>query len=188
MTVRIEIRNTLEALEKGKTILYPTDTMWGIGCDATNAEAVEKVYALKKRSRDKPLLCLVSDIIMLRDYLESIPEAAFDVIAFSNQPTTIIYPCPSGIAENLKASDGSVGFRIVNENFCQELIKKFGKPIVATSANVSGRPIPQSFRTIEDEIIEGVEHVVNLHLSKKYAHPSTVIKVENDNTTTTIRE
>lgn len=183
-----EIQNALAALKSGAVILYPTDTVWGIGCDATRTEAVKKIYALKKRLDSKALICLVSDVEMLENYVEEIPEKAFAIIAEATKPTTIIYANPVGIAKNLIARDNSVAVRIATDVFCRRLIRSFGKPIVSTSANVSGCPTPQSFKEISDEILKGTDYVVNLYRDKICKHPSSVIKLESNGEVTIIRE
>ena len=183
-----EIENAVAVLKKGGLILYPTDTVWGIGCDATHPEAIERIYKLKKRSNDKSLICLVADLNMLEQYVENIPKAAYDVLKFSVSPTTIIYDDPIRVSENLIADDNSLAIRIVEDEFCKKLIKKFRRPIVSTSANLSGEKTPASFQEISKEILEGVDYVVNLLRDKKAVKPSTIIKIKNDGTVKVIRE
>jgi len=183
-----EINNSLNAIKKGGLILYPTDTIWGIGCDATNYEAVQKIYALKKRAESKSMICLVNDFEMLNQYVEEIPEAAHDIIKDATKPTTIIYDNPFGFTENLIAEDNSLAIRIVNDEFCNQLIKKFKKPIVSTSANLSNHNTPKSFKEIHEDIIKGVDYVVNLHREKKADTPSTIIKIKKNGAVTVIRE
>ena len=182
-----EIENTLETLKKGGLILYPTDTVWGIGCDATHPAAIEKIYELKKRSNDKSLICLVNSLNMLEQFVEKIPKAAYDVIKFSVEPTTIIYDDPIRISENLIAPDNSLAFRIVEDDFCKKLLQKFRRPIVSTSANVSGEKSPLNFQEIDSDILEGVDYIVNLHQDKISEKPSTIIKIKNDGTVKVIR-
>lgn len=182
------IQNTVEALKKGHLIVYPTDTVWGIGCDATDSEAVKKVCTLKKRPDTKGLICLVSDIYMLERYVGTISDAAYDSIAFTDRPLTIIYPHATGIAENLSASDGSLAVRVVRDEFCRELIEKFGKPVVSTSANLSGQPTPGSFGEISDEILKGADYIVDLYHDKKCNQPSSIIKIGADGLVETIRK
>lgn len=183
-----EIQKALQTLQAGQLLLYPTDTVWGIGCDATNPEAVNKVYGLKRRAESKALICLVSDFEMLKTYIPEIPEQVFDVLKTQNKPTTIIYNHPIGLAKNLISSDDTVAIRIGNTPFCQGLIKAFGKPIVSTSANISGEPTAKSFAQISAEIVKGVDYVVNLQRETVNTKPSTIIKIEADGSLTLIRE
>ncbi|MGB5555986.1 MAG: L-threonylcarbamoyladenylate synthase [Flavobacteriaceae bacterium] len=183
-----EINNAIAVLTKGGLLLYPTDTVWGIGCDATNEEAVKKVYALKKREDTKALICLVANDAMLERHVEKVPEVAWDIIDLSDKPTTIIYDKPKGLAKNLIASDQTLAIRIASDKFCQYLINKFKKPIVSTSANLAGQPTPNSFHEISDDIIKGVDYVVNLRQDEKNGTPSSIIKLGNDGTVKVIRE
>ncbi|MAN27208.1 MULTISPECIES: L-threonylcarbamoyladenylate synthase [Mesonia] len=183
-----EINNTIATLKRGGLILYPTDTVWGIGCDATNAEAVEKVFALKQRAESKSLICMVSDFKMLNQYVEEIPEVAYDILKYAAKPTTIVYDDPIRVAENLIAEDNSLAIRVCKDKFCNQLIRKFRKPIVSTSANISGEPTPKSFKQISPEILKGVDYVVNLQPSKKNAQPSTIIKLSLDGKVQVIRK
>ena len=183
-----EINNCLTTLKRGGLILYPTDTVWGIGCDATNAEAIDKIFALKKRAENKSMICLVSDYKMLNQYVEEIPEVAYDILKFAAQPTTIIFDDPIRVAENLIAEDNSLAIRVCKDTFCNKLIRKFKRPIVSTSANISGQPTPKSFQQISPEILKGVDYVVNLPLAKKSAKPSTIIKLSLDGKVQIIRK
>ncbi|GLB53568.1 translation factor Sua5 [Neptunitalea chrysea] len=183
-----EIHNTLKTLKSGGTILYPTDTVWGLGCDATNAEAVKKIYELKKREESKALICLVSDVVMLERIFREIPDAAYDIIDYSDNPTTIIYDNPSGIAKNLVAEDNSLAVRVVKDEFCKQLIYKLNRPIVSTSANISNTPTPNSFKEIDNEILSGVDYVVNLHREKICSQPSTIIKLSGSGLVKIIRK
>ena len=182
-----EINNALTVLKRGGLILYPTDTVWGIGCDSTNEEAIEKVYQLKQRQESKALICLVSDFKMLNQFVEDVPEVAYDILKYAAKPTTIIYDDPIRIAENLIAEDNSLAIRVVQDDFCKKLIRKFRRPIVSTSANISGAKTPNSFKEIAPEILEGVDYVVNLHRNKKGAKPSAIIKLKNDGKVQVIR-
>ncbi len=186
--IQQEIDNSLEVLKKGGIILYPTDTVWGIGCDATNPQAVEKIYNLKKRSDSKSMICLVNSIKMLEQYVDSVPGPAYDVIEHSNKPTTIIYDNPVRVAANLVANDETLGIRVVKEKFCEQLIYKLRRPLVSTSANISGQPTPDSFAQIAPEILKGVDYVVNLQHSKISDKPSAIIKIGNDGTVKVIRK
>lgn len=178
----------LATLKRGGLILYPTDTVWGIGCDATNADAVDRVYKLKQRTQDMPLICLVSDYKMLNMYVEEIPEVAYDILKFAGKPTTLVLEDPIRIAQNVVAPDNTLGFRVCREKFCNFMVKKFRKPVVSTSANVSGEPTPMSFDEISPVIKDGVDYIVDLHKKKKSLKPSAVIKLTKDGKVTVIRK
>jgi len=182
-----ELKNCITHLKKGGLILYPTDTLWGIGCDANNTEAVKKIYALKKRIDSKSLICLVADERMLSKYIKEIPEVALDIIEVAESPTTIIYDAPQNVAPNLIASDNSIAIRIPDDEFCFQLLRKFNGAIVSTSANISGEPSPNSFSEISNDILKGVDYVVNLHREKKSSKPSSIIKLSNAGLVTIIR-
>ncbi|HSP12561.1 MAG TPA: L-threonylcarbamoyladenylate synthase, partial [Salegentibacter sp.] len=185
---KTEMQNCMETLKRGGLILYPTDTVWGIGCDATNADAVDKVYALKKRNESQALICLVSDYKMLNQFVEDVPEVAYDILKYAIKPTTIIYDDPIRVAENLIADDNSLAIRVSKDKFSNELVKRFRKPIVSTSANISGEKTPQSYAEISPEILKGVDYVVNLQRSKQSGKPSAIIKLTNDGKVTVIRK
>ncbi|MCX6306327.1 MAG: L-threonylcarbamoyladenylate synthase [Bacteroidetes bacterium] len=175
------IKNCLEVLQRGGTILYPTDTIWGIGCDATNSGAVAKIYRLKQRMERKSLIILLDDPEKLRDYVSNIPEIAWDLLKNVDTPLTVIYPEAKNLAKNVIAVDGSVAIRIVKNEFCRKLIQAFGKPIVSTSANISGDNPPLSFRNIVHEIIQGVDHVVDESFDTVYElKPSRIIKLDSN--------
>ena len=183
-----EIKKTLAVLEEGGLVLYPTDTVWGIGCDATDPEAVKKVYALKNRDDAKALVCLVGSDVMLEQHVESVPEPAWDIIDLAEKPTTIVYDKPKGLAENLVAPDNTIAIRIASDPFCQQLIKRFGKPIVSTSANLAGHPTPKCFEEVDLVILKGVDYIVLLEQEKRMDTPSAIIKLGNDGTVRVIRE
>lgn len=183
-----EIQKTCDALKKGQIILYPTDTVWGIGCDATNYEAVRKIYELKQREETKSMICLVNSIRMLEQYVEHIPEAAYDIIKLAGKPTTIIYDGPRHVAENIVSDDNTLAIRVASDQFCRELIRTFKKPIVSTSANISGEPTPLSFSEISEDILKGVDYVVNLQRKTKSVKASSIIKLTRDGIVTIIRE
>jgi L-threonylcarbamoyladenylate synthase len=173
-----EIKNALEVLRKGGTILYPTDTVWGIGCDARNKEAVNKVFKIKQRAEYKSMVTLVCDDTMLNRYVKDVPAIAWDLIEAAEHPLTIIYPDGRMLAENVIAADGSVGIRMVKDEFCKNLIHRFGKPIVSTSANISGEPAPSSFNEIKLDILNKVDYIVNYRKNEQNnVQPSTIIKV-----------
>ena len=183
-----EIISAMAVLKRGGLILYPTDTIWGIGCDATNADAIERVYALKNRPGAKALICMVSDFKMLNQYVSDIPEVAYDILKYAAKPTTIIYDKPIRVAENLLAEDESLAIRVSKHNFSKALNRKYKRPIVSTSANISGQPSPNSFQEIDPAILEGVDYVVNLERNKKNGPPSAIIKLKNDGTVQIIRD
>lgn len=156
-----EITLCLDTLRRGGTLLYPTDTIWGIGCDATRAEAVERVYQIKQRAESKSMIILVADTEQIASYVQSVPPIALDLQKQVDKPLTIIYPGAKNLANNVIAADGSIAIRVVRHEFCQRLIRAFGKPIVSTSANISGEPAPAIFRNISKKIIDTVDHVVD---------------------------
>ena len=182
-----EIQNALKTLKEGGLILYPTDTVWGLGCDATNSKAVDLIYKLKQRIDSKALICLVADDRMLKKYVKQIPEAALDIIDVSDKPTTIIYDDAQNLAPNLIASDKTIAIRIPDDDFCFQLLRKFNGAIVSTSANISGQPTPKSYKEISDEILKGVDYVVNLHHEKICSKPSSIIKLSNNGLVKIIR-
>jgi L-threonylcarbamoyladenylate synthase len=184
----LELNNTIKTLKQGGIILYPTDTVWGLGCDATNFAAVEKLYKLKNREDQKTMICLVSDFNMLNYHVEDIPEAAYSILEYATAPTTIIYDKPLRVTENLIAPDNTLAIRMVKEAFCADLLKRFKKPIVSTSANISGNPTPKSFQEIEDYILKGVDYVVNLERTKNTSKPSSIIKLSNNGEVKVIRK
>ncbi|MBA7543224.1 putative protein YciO [subsurface metagenome] len=156
-----DIDHAVKVLEKGGLILFPTDTIWGIGCDATNTEAVDRIYRLKKRQDSKTMLVLIDNEIRLQQYIKEIPEIAWQLLDVSDKPLTIIYPGARNLALNLVAEDGSIGIRIPEDKFCQRLVSRFMKPVVSTSANVTEKKPPAIFQAISDEIKEGVDYIVN---------------------------
>ena len=174
------IEETLEHLVNGNTILYPTDTVWGLGCDATNNEAVKEIYKIKNREESKSLIVLVSSLEMLKKHV-TVPVQAVRILENTTKPTTIIYSNPKGIASNIvNKEDNTLAIRIVQNDFCEELIDKFGKPIVSTSANVSGNPTPKSFSEIEKAILDSVDYIVNLQQDKVSEKSSTILKIEGE--------
>lgn len=183
-----EITNALNVLKQGGLILYPTDTVWGIGCDANNEAAVQKIFELKQREDSKALICLVADDRMLKKYVKHIPEAAFSIFDISEEPITIIYDEPQHVATNLIAADNTIAIRIPNDDFCFQLLRRFNGAIVSTSANISGQPTPKAFKEIAPDILKGVDYVVNLHHEKKNTKPSSIIKLSNSGVVTVIRK
>lgn len=182
-----EIKKALQILKEGGLILYPTDTVWGIGCDATNPEAVNKVFKLKQRKDSKSLVCLVADDRMLKKHVKKVPEVAYNIIEVSEDPITIIYDHAQNLAPNLIAEDNTIAIRIPNDDFCFQLLRRFNGAIVSTSANISGMPTPKSFKEISKEVIKGVDYVVNLHREKTYDKPSSILKLSSDGVVKIIR-
>ena len=183
-----EIHNAFEIIKEGGIILYPTDTVWGIGCDATNPEAVAKIYKLKKRAETQSMIVLMNGEKMMYNVFKDIPEVAWQLIDLSEKPTTLILDNPRNVAPNLISQDKSLGIRIVKEPFCFKLMEKMRKPLVSTSANISGQPTPIAFKDISPEIIKGVDYVVNLHRDIIGGKPSTIIKLTNDSQVKIIRK
>ena len=196
-----EIQKALEVLRSGGVILYPTDTVWGIGCDATDPEAVAKIYAIKNREDSKSLVLLASDMDMICRYVKEVPEMAVQLVEVNDKPMTIIYPgavagekgCMKAdrraLAFNTVAEDGTVGIRIPMMDFCQTLVAKFGRPIVSTSANVSGEATPKKFAEISEQIRDAVDHIVDPSLEKgATGHSSSIIKVGLDYSIEIIRK
>ena len=183
-----EINKAIQILKEGGLILYPTDTVWGIGCDASNAEAVKKIYNLKQREDSKSLICLVADDRMLKKYVKQIPEAALNILDVTDKPTTIIYDDAQNLAENLISRDGTIAIRIPDDEFCYQLCRKLNGAIVSTSANIAGKPTPKSFKEIASEVLKGVDYVVNLHHEKICNKPSSIIKLSNNGIVKIIRE
>ena len=183
-----DIEKSLKILRSGGVILYPTDTIWGIGCDATNAEAVERIYGIKRRAETRAMLALVNSCAMLAEYVENIPVSAKELIDKAERPLTLIYPNAKNLAANLIAEDGSIGIRIVNEPFCRQLIEAFGKPLVSTSANISGSLTPAIFDEISEEIRSAVDYIVRWRQDdRKPATPSSIIKLNIDGSYIIIR-
>ena len=183
-----DLKKSLEALRTGGLILYPTDTIWGIGCDATNDLAVQKIFQIKKREDFKSMLILLDSPGKLDRYV-IVPDIAWELIEVSTSPLTIIYPGARNLAPGLIAEDGSAGIRITTDEFCIDLIKKFGRPIVSTSANISGTPSPAIFDDIRDEIISSVDYVVNWRQDDIQKRPaSSIIKLEENGLFKIIRE
>jgi L-threonylcarbamoyladenylate synthase len=183
-----EINKAIIILEQGGLILYPTDTVWAIGCDATNDLAVRKIYQLKKQKPDNPMVCLVAHDAMLEKHVEKVPDLAYDLMDLAAKPTTIIYDNPTGISKILTAPDGSIAVRVASDKFCQYLINKYKKPLVATIAKIEGTKTPKSFKEIDAAILKGVDYVVNLQQKNEGSQASTIIKLSNYNKVKVIRE
>jgi L-threonylcarbamoyladenylate synthase len=188
MDLNSEVHKAFEVIQNGGIILYPTDTVWGIGCDATNAEAVEKIYALKQRAESKSMIVLMNGEKMMYNVFKEIPEAAWQIMDLSEKPTTLILDNPRNVASNIIAEDKTLGVRLVKDPFCFKLMERMKKPLVSTSANISGMFTPKSFKEIAPEIIKGVDYVVNLHHEKICKNPSTIIKLSLDHQVKIIRK
>lgn len=173
-----DLKKACDVLQQGGIIVYPTDTIWGIGCDATNVEAVGRIYALKQRTDNKAMLVLIDSFARLSGYIAHIPDIAYDLTEVSDKPLTIIYPNAKNLAYNLLDKDGSAGIRITNERFSHELCKLFRKPIVSTSANISGSPSPSLFSEISEAIKTGVDYIVRYRQNETVrSKPSGIIKI-----------
>ena len=184
MSFEKDIEKCLDVLKSGGLILYPTDTVWGIGCDATNEKAVEKIYKLKKRSDDKAMIVLVAAEKDIMQHVAAPDLSLFDYLEKITKPTTVVYDGALGFADNLIGSDGSIAIRICKDEFCRQLIKRFRKPIVSTSANISGKPAPKFFKEISDEIKNGVDFIVHYkQQDESSVEPSSLIKWNNGNVT-----
>ncbi|PXY40733.1 threonylcarbamoyl-AMP synthase [Flavobacterium cheongpyeongense] len=183
-----EIHNAFEIIKEGGIILYPTDTVWGIGCDATNPEAIAKIYKLKQRAETQSMIVLMNGEKMMYNVFKNIPEVAWQILDLSEKPTTLILDEPRNVAPNIIAADNSLAVRLVKEPFCFKLLERMKKPLVSTSANISGQPTPIAFKDINPEIIKGVDYVVNLYRNKVAGKPSTIIKLTNDSQVKIIRK
>jgi len=176
--LRDEINKALEVLKSGGVILYPTDTIWGLGCDASNPEAVDKILKIKNRPAEKSLIVLLDMDSKLQSYVTEIPDVAYDLIEYAENPLTVIFSGAKNLAPNVINADGSVGIRIVKHDFCTPLIQRFRKPIVSTSANLSGQPSPKFFDDIAPEILAAVDYVVDFEQeNRNNKKPSTIIKL-----------
>lgn len=184
-----DIKKACEVLKKGGIILYPTDTIWGIGCDATNEEAVRRIYALKQRDDSKSMLVLMDNPAKLQTYVKEVPDIAWDLIELTDKPLTIIYDGAKNLATNLIAEDGSIGIRITAEAFSMELCRQFRKPIVSTSANISGEPSPATFPQIGQAVRDGVDFIATYRQKEQgKTQPSAIVKLERDGSIKIIRK
>lgn len=189
MNQQQDIEAAVKVLRNGGVILYPTDTVWGIGCDATNAEAVAKVYAIKQRDDSKAMICLVDSDVRLQRYVRNVPEVAWDLLELSTKPTTVILDNAVNLAPNLIAADGSIAMRITQEPFSKQLCYRFQKPLVSTSANISGEPAAQNFCDISEQLLNAVDYVCWSRRQEHKPHtPSSIIKLTHDGMVTIIRK
>ncbi len=186
--MNFEINKSLKILQEQQILLYPTDTVWGIGCDATSTIAVKKIFKIKQRSESKSLIILVDGIEMLKKYVPKISISVLNFIKKISKPTTVIYNNPVGLAKNVVAKDNTVAIRIVQQAFCQQLIAAFGKPIVSTSANISTNSTPENFKEIEPSILDSVDYIVNLHREEQNDKTSTIVKIGENNELIVLRE
>lgn len=184
-----DLKSCIEVLKRGGLILYPTDTVWGIGCDATNADAVKKIYELKRREDNKAMLVLLDNVNNLDRYVRDVPEIAYDLLEVAVNPITVIYDNGYNLAPNLLGENKSVGIRVSQEAFTQTLCKRFRRPIVSTSANISGEPSATTFKEISEEIKNGVDYIVKYRQSDNSKHkPSSIIKLGSDGTIQILRK
>lgn len=197
MNINEEVHKAYEVIKNGGIILYPTDTVWGIGCDATNEEAVKKIYALKQREESKSMIVLVNGDRMIYQIFKEIPAVAWDIWDMSEteeegqskqKATTLILDNPQNVAKNIIADDNSLAVRIVKEPFCFKLMERMKKPLTSTSANITGQATPKTFQEISAEIIKGVDYVVNLNREKVCKNPSSIIKLTLDSKVQIIRK
>lgn len=186
-TITEDIRQACEVLQRGGVILYPTDTIWGIGCDATNPEAVKRIYEIKQRAESKSMLVLVDSMAKVERYVQDLPDVAWDLVELSDKPLTIIYDKARNLAENLLAADGSIGIRVTRESFSMQLCQRFRKAIVSTSANLAGAPSPTCFDDISDYIKQAVDYIVGVRRNEKNGAASSIIKLSNDGQVSIIR-
>lgn len=189
MNCEIDLKNALEVLRKGGVIIYPTDTVWGIGCDATNEEAVRRIYAIKRREDSKSMLCLVDSAHRIQRYFRQVPDVAWDLIDCATTPLTVILPGANGVAPSLLAEDGSLGMRVTQEEFSRQLCYRLQRPLVSTSVNVSGEPPARCFKEIPEDILSQVDYVVQFRRGEGAVHkPSSIVKLDVDGQVTIIRK
>jgi L-threonylcarbamoyladenylate synthase len=189
MNVDMDIEKCIEVLKRGGVILYPTDTVWGLGCDATNAKAVERITAIKQRPDDKSMIVLVNHIDMLSRYVDIIPTAAVDILEYATKPTTIVFDKMMGVAENVVAQDGSCGVRLTTDEFCKKIIRKLNKPLVSTSANISGEKTARNFKQIDEAIKAQCDYVVQFRSGETtLGEPSCIIKLSNNGEVAILRK
>jgi L-threonylcarbamoyladenylate synthase len=186
--LRDEVAKAFKVLQEGGIILYPTDTIWGIGCDATNTEAIKKIFHLKQRDEAKSMIILLDTENKLESYVQDVNPLAYDLIEYAENPLTLVMPGAKNLSPAVIAADGSVAIRVSSHEFCKQIIQRLRKPLVSTSANISGKPSPQYFSQIDQEIIDGVDYVVDLEQhSKEIKNPSTIMKLAPDGSFAFIR-
>ena len=189
MNCDIDLKNAVECLRQGGVILYPTDTIWGIGCDATNEEAVKRVYEIKKREDNKALICLVDSANRMQRYFRHVPDVAWDLVDMATKPLTLILDDAVNVAPNLLAEDGSLAIRVTHEEFSRQLCYRFQKALVSTSANISGEPAAQNYGDIAPEILEAVDYVCWSRRQEHKPHqPSSIIRLKADGEVAIIRQ
>ncbi len=181
-----KIKESVQILKSGGVILYPTDTIWGIGCDATNTKSIEKIYKIKNRPKKKPLILLVNNTKMLSEYVKELPAEIIKILNENNEPTTIIYPNPKKLPKILTKTN-TIAIRVTNDYFCSEIIKKLKKPIISTSANISQEKNPKNFKEINNKIKEMVDYIVNHKIDLNLEKPSRIIKINSKNIIKLIR-
>ncbi len=173
-----DINHAVKVLAQGGVILYPTDTIWGLGCDATNEQAISRIYEIKKRDDAKSMIILLASVSQLDRYIQQVPEIAWELFEVADKPLTVILPGAKNLAKNLVAKDNSIGIRIVQDEFCKKMIEKFRKPVVSTSANISGEPWPENFKAIHPEILKSVDYTVKWRQDDtSKGKPSAIIKL-----------
>jgi L-threonylcarbamoyladenylate synthase len=187
--VKTEIANTVRVLEEGGIVIYPTDTVWGIGCDALNSRAVDRVYKIKRRDVQKSLIVLLDEYSALSRYVAKVPDITVDLISSIDNPVTVIYDTAKNLPRNIAAPDGTIAIRVVRDEFCRNLIKELGKPIISSSANISGEPTPLVFKQISRDLINQADYIVKLfHDQFNQGKASTIIRLYNNGTYKIIRE
>ncbi len=188
MKLEEEINISVELLKKGKSLLYPTDTIWGIGCDATNSKAIQRIYKLKGRKENKAMIVLIDSTDKLEQYIEKVPPIAYDLFSHTKSPLTIVFSGAKNLSKNIIAKDGTIAIRVVRGKYSGETIRKFGKPVVSTSANFTNQPTASIFHDIDEGIKDGVDHVVSVfHNTMHSVKPSRIIKIEDDGSFTILR-
>jgi L-threonylcarbamoyladenylate synthase len=185
--VKTEIQKAVEVIKNGGVILYPTDTIWGLGCDPNNEQAIDKINQIKQRNEAKNFIILVDSERLLNRYVKDIPEVCFDLIDYAIKPLTIVYPKGQYVSKKVLADDGSIGIRLTKDEFCKKLIQHLKSGIISTSANISGTSSPKNFKDISPKIINQVDYVVNLSLANKNFNPSQIIKITDKSEVTIIR-
>ena len=183
----MNIHDAVEGMKEGKTLLYPTDTVWGLGCDASNEEAIQKIFGIKNRPNDKSFIVLVDSVAMLERYVANIPEVCFDLIDFSVRPLTIIYDEPINLPKSLLAADGTIAIRVTEDMNCKKMIQRLRKPLVSTSANITNQPNVNTFTEISNDIKSAVDLILNERLEEVMRKPSSIVKVGSNNDVKVIR-